>query len=164
VKTVNFFFATHNHQPIGNFDFVLKDAHKHSYKPFFEVAAKHPQVKFGTHFTGSLLDWLIINEPAYLKQLRKLATAGQLEFLTGGYFEPIISVIPPWDQTTQIDSLTTTVREQFGTEPVGMWLAERVWEQGLASVLARAGVKFVLLDDTHFLAAGLSPDALNGTI
>jgi len=162
LKTVNFFFATHNHQPIGNFGFVLKAAFKHSYKPFFDVAAKHPKVKFGTHFSGALLDWLVANEPKHLAKLRTLAESGQLEFLTGGYFEPIISVIPPWDQQSQISRLTNAVREHFGTEPAGMWLAERVWEQGLASILPRAGVKYVVLDDTHFLAAGLSPNVLNG--
>ncbi len=43
-----------------------------------------------------------------------------------------------------------------------MWLAERVWEQPLASVLHHAGLEYVLLDDTHFLSAGLREENLTG--
>src|SRR5207248_660605 len=36
------------------------------------------------------------------------------------------------------------------------WLAERVWEPGLPSLLARAGVRYTLIDDGHFRYAGES--------
>ena len=36
-----------------------------------------------------------------------------------------------------------------------MWLAERVWEPALAKLIADAGMKFTLVDDGHFRAAGL---------
>ncbi|MFI5290667.1 MAG: alpha-amylase/4-alpha-glucanotransferase domain-containing protein, partial [Polyangia bacterium] len=35
-----------------------------------------------------------------------------------------------------------------------MWLAERVWEPSLARLIGEAGVKFTLVDDGHFRAAG----------
>jgi hypothetical protein len=40
MKAVNFCFATHNHQPIGIFDYVIEDAYKKSYLPFFKLAKK----------------------------------------------------------------------------------------------------------------------------
>ncbi len=43
-----------------------------------------------------------------------------------------------------------------------MWLAERVWEQPLAASLARAGIEFTVVDDTHFRHAGLRDDQLLG--
>jgi 4-alpha-glucanotransferase len=87
---------------------------------------------------------------------------GQLEIISGGFYEPILSVIPPQDQQAQIAKLTEKIRELFDYDPVGMWLAERVWEQPLASVLHDAGIKYVLLDDTHFISAGLREEDLNG--
>jgi 4-alpha-glucanotransferase len=42
-------------------------------------------------------------------------------------------------------------------------VAERVWEPSLARPLAEAGVEYTVLDDTHFLAAGLNPRNLHGS-
>jgi alpha-amylase len=43
-----------------------------------------------------------------------------------------------------------------------MWLAERVWEQPLVASLAKAGVEFVTVDDTHFRHVGLHDEELLG--
>ena len=42
-----------------------------------------------------------------------------------------------------------------------MWLAERVWDPGMAVDLVRAGVTWTILDDTHFKAAGLPEEQLD---
>ncbi len=39
-------------------------------------------------------------------------------------------------------------------------MAERVWEPHLASSLRRAGVEYALLDDYHFVQAGVEPERL----
>lgn len=162
MKSVIFTFATHNHQPVGNFDHVVEEAYEKSYLPFFELAAKYPTVHFATHFTGILLDWIEAHHPEHLTRLRKMIGAEQIEMISGGFFEPILSVIPPRDQQAQISLLTERVKQLFGTTPTGLWLAERVWEQPLALVLHDAGIRYVLLDDTHFLHAGLTENDLDG--
>jgi len=162
MKSVLFCFATHNHQPIGNFDNIIEEAYEKSYKPFFQLAERYPDFSFGTHFTGILLQWLKQKHPEYLKQLQYLVQKGQLEIISGGFYEPILSVIPPHDQQAQIHKLSHFIQQEFAYEPSGMWLAERVWEQRLASVINKAGIKYVVLDDTHFLAAGLREEDLTG--
>ena len=161
MKSVNFCFATHNHQPIGNFDHIIEEAYQKSYLPFFELARKH-SVRFGTHFTGILLDWLKAHHPEHIANLKAMVASGQLEMISGGFYEPILSVIPPHDQRAQINRLTSAIKQMFGYDASGMWLAERVWEQPLAGTLHEANIRYVLLDDTHFLAAGLHEDDLNG--
>src|SRR5207245_9013263 len=52
--------------------------------------------------------------------------------------------------------------EKFGRTPEGAWLAERVWEPQLPHALASAGVRYTLVDDVHFLAAGFELDQLHG--
>lgn len=162
MKSVTFCFNTHNHQPIGNFDNIIEEAYERSYKPFFDIAERYPDVRFGTHFTGILLDWLEAKHSDYLDRLRGLVQKGQLEMISGGFYEPILSVIPPQDQQAQIAKLSNRIRERFSYEPTGMWLAERVWEQPLTSVLNKAGIKYIFLDDTHFISAGLSQSDLTG--
>jgi alpha-amylase len=45
--------------------------------------------------------------------------------------------------------------------PGGLWLTERVWEPELAEDLARAGVRYALVDDRHFLVTGFELEQLH---
>src|SRR5436309_3440127 len=51
---------------------------------------------------------------------------------------------------------------ELGRRPRGLWLAERVWEPGLASTLHAAGAEYTAVDDAHFVAAGFDSDDLWG--
>lgn len=161
MKSVTFCFGTHNHQPIGNFDYVFEEAFEKSYKPFFEMAKIH-QVKFSTHFSGILLQWLVENKPQYISMLREMITSGKLEMIGGGFYEPILAVINDRDKHSQITKLTDYIQEHLTYNSTGLWLAERVWEQQLATPIAKVGMKYVILDDTHFRAAGLTDSDLTG--
>ncbi|MCK4754758.1 MAG: alpha-amylase, partial [Calditrichia bacterium] len=162
MKRINFLFGIHNHQPIGNFDFVFQDAYEKSYLPFLKVLEKFPSIKMAIHFSGILLDWLKENQPDLIKKVKHMVDRGQLEIMTGGYYEPILSIIPEEDRVGQIRKLTETVKELFNITPDGLWLAERVWEPTLPTSLAKAGVKYTITDDTHFKYAGLTDDQLTG--
>jgi hypothetical protein len=88
--------------------------------------------------------------------------SGQVEMLGGGFYEPILISIPSADQHDQIVQLADYVEQSFGKRPTGAWLAERVWEPQLASVLAEAKVGYTVLDDIHFLSAGFEQVELFG--
>ncbi|HEU23797.1 MAG: 4-alpha-glucanotransferase [Mesoaciditoga sp.] len=162
MNRVNFLFGIHNHQPVGNFGFVIEEAYEKSYKPFIETLEKFPNVKMAIHFTGWLLDELAKRYPDYIKKVRNLVEKGQLEIFTGGFYEPIIPVIPEEDRVGQIKKLSERIEKLFGTKPRGMWLAERVWEPQIAKALAIAGVEYVVVDDSHFKNAGHYEDELTG--
>src|SRR5881296_2300817 len=157
-----FCFGIHNHQPIGNFDHVLVEATERAYHPFLERLHARPEVRLVVHCTGSLLEWLRERAPRTFDLLAALAGGGQVELLTGGFYEPILAVLPDHDKFGQIERLTAFLKTHFGVRPRGMWLAERVWEPHLPRVLSQAGVEYVLLDDHHFALAGLDADALGG--
>ncbi len=161
MKKVTFCFGTHNHQPIGNFDYVIEEAYEKSYLPFFKLAAKY-DVKFATHFSGILLEWLVKNHPEQIALVKNMVAKGQLEIIGGGYYEPILAVIPDRDKHSQITKLTSYIKDQLGYDASGLWLAERVWEQQLVTPLVKADVKYVIVDDTHFRAAGLEEKDLTG--
>ena len=44
-NTIDLVFAIHNHQPMGNFDFVIEQTFKDSYEPFLSALEKHPKIK-----------------------------------------------------------------------------------------------------------------------
>ncbi len=162
MKTVNFSFAIHNHQPTGNFESILEDAFRDCYRPFLEVLRNHPDVKLTQHWTGTLLEWLVRRHPEFIREMKKMVRRGQLELLTGSYYEAILPVIPEEDRIGQIEKLSGMIEKLFGCKPRGMWLAERVWEPQLVSTIASAGLEFVVLDDAHFRMGGIDDDGLTG--
>ncbi|MCX7011299.1 MAG: DUF1926 domain-containing protein [Candidatus Sumerlaeota bacterium] len=162
MKTIRFIFALHNHQPIGNFDHVLEWAYQKAYRPFLDVFEAHPKITAVLHNSGCLAEWVLERHPDYFDRLRKLVEAGRLEIMTGGFYEPILPVIPERDRIGQIEKLTRFVKETTGYAAEGMWVAERVWEPHLPSTMRAAGVRYTVLDDSHFFASGLREDQTLG--
>lgn len=158
---VKFAFYIHNHQPVGNFDEVFQYAYEHSYLPLIKTLLKYPSIKFGIHNSGPLCDWLLKKHPEYFDYIKEAVRNNQAEILVSAYSEPILSLIPPRDVVEQIEYFKEYIYKIFGYEAQGLWLTERVWEPGLIPLLVQAGIDYTLLDDTHFLYAGLSNDELN---
>ena len=82
--------------------------------------------------------------------------------MTGGFYEPILAVIPDKDKLGQIRKMNDYIEKNFKFKPTGMWLAERVSEQHIVKPIAECGVRSVVIDDTHFKYAGLKDEDLLG--
>jgi len=154
--------ALHNHQPVGNFDRVITQAVETAYAPMIGALERHPGIRLALHYSGPLLDWLRPHRPDLLHRVRGLVARGQVEILTGGYYEPILSIIPDADKRGQIKKMTRAVAAEFGYAADGLWLAERVWEPHLARPLGEAGIRYTIVDDAHFHAVGLEQAHLLG--
>ena len=152
----------HHHQPVGNFDSVLREACDRSYLPFLETLARFPAIRATLHYSGFLLEWIAEHRPDILGLLKELSARGQAEILGGGKYEPVMTLLPERDRRGQIREMADLVGKTFGKRPRGIWLAERVWEPELPASLAAAGVEYLPLDDFHFLRAGLDGGELDG--
>jgi alpha-amylase len=161
-QTFHLSLLIHAHQPCGNFEHVLEKAYADSYLPFLEHLEKHPGIRLGLHYSGPLLTWIEQHRPEYFARLKMLVQSNQVELIGGGFYEPILISIPAEDQFEQITRLTAYLENHFGLRPSGAWLAERVWEPQLPSILAAANIAYTLVDDMHFLAAGFEPEELFG--
>ena len=155
---MNLIFAAHCHQPLGNLEAVVQDACDQAYLPFLEVLAAHPGIRINLHYSGSLLEWLNANRPDVLEALA--ARTDQIEWIGGAFYDPILSSIPPEDALAHIARLSEFLQDRFDQTPRGAWLAERVWDPSLPSLLRKAGMEYTLLDDHAFLANGYPPDGL----
>jgi len=152
----------HFHQPVGNLDSVVRNATDRCYRPFLEVLEKHPDVRMTLHYSGCLLEWLEANVPDVPRTLRALSERGQIELMTGGFYEPVLAALPRVDQVGQIEMLSKHLRNEYAAEPTGLWLTERVWEQDVVPALVDAGVRYTVLDDTMFHAVGVADKDLTG--
>ena len=154
MKPLRFLFAVHCHQPVGNFGEVFERAFDECYEPLLAEFDRHPNFKFSLHFSGPLLEYMELRRRNCLELVRRLAGRGQAELLGGGFYEPILAVIPEEDRLGQLRMMSRWLEEHFGRRPRGVWLTERVWEPHLAGTLARAGIEYTLLDEEHFHYAG----------
>jgi 4-alpha-glucanotransferase len=159
---VQFVFALHNHQPVGNFEFVAEEAYHKSYLPLIQLLGKHPGIKVTLHYTGILFHFFEKRHPEFIDMLKELIAAGRAEILSGGFYEPVLAVLPDEDKVGQVQALSAYIRKRLGYRPGGMWLAERVWEPQLPKFIAAAGISHVVVDDFHFKMAGLRNDQLDG--
>lgn len=158
----DFILGFHCHQPLGNFDEVMLEAASKAYLPLLRALDAHPDVKVVLHFSGCLLEWAEAKAPEVIDRVGALASRGQAELLGGGFYEPLLPIVPEADAIAQVDALRRWIAGRFGVKTRGIWLAERVWEPSLAATLARAGVEYLPVDDTHLLGAGLLEADLSG--
>ncbi|MDR0454095.1 MAG: DUF1926 domain-containing protein [Deferribacteraceae bacterium] len=152
----------HCHQPVNNFSNVVDEAIAKGYMPFLKEAENYPSFRFSIHYSGWLLEYIRVNHDQTFKLLKKLSDRGQVEFFSGGYYEPVLSAIPPADRRGQIDMLSSAIKKYFGTRPTGVWLTERVWDPSILPDLAACGIEDLIVDDYHFYAAGFSETSLTG--
>lgn len=162
MKQIYLGLAIHNHQPLGNFPWVFEEAYQHAYLPMVKALERHPAIRISMHYSGCLIDWLEQAHPDFFCRLAELVKRGQVEVVSGAYYEPILPSIPDADKLGQIAKMNNFVNQRFGLKPSGMWLAERVWEPHLAKSLAEAGIEWTLVDDIAFRSVGLDYKELFG--
>ncbi|MGH9344483.1 MAG: alpha-amylase/4-alpha-glucanotransferase domain-containing protein [Terriglobia bacterium] len=158
---VSLCMVIHSHQPVGNFDHVIEEAYQKSYLPFLQVLSLHPRIGLSLHYSGVLWAWIEAHHPEFISLVREITDRGQVEHVGGGYFEPILVAIPDAAKVAQIRRQREYLADTFSIAPRGVWVTERVWEQGLIVPLAEAGADYTILDDSHFLAAGDEPADLH---
>jgi alpha-amylase len=152
----------HNHQPVGNFGWVIAETYERAYLPMLEALERHTGVQLALHYTGPLLDWIATERPDFIDRLRALVARGQVEIVGGGWYEPVLAALPERDRVGQLVRMADDLERLFGTRPRGAWLAERVWEPDLPTSLITAGYGWTVLDDAHFRAAAIPEEALWG--
>ncbi len=161
-RPVSLLFGIHAHQPVGNFPEVIADAHLRCYRPFLNILYRYPDFHFAVHFSGWLLDYLMEQYPEDIDLLKKMVARGQVELFGAGDTEPVLAVIPYRDRIGQIETFSKKLKKKLGHRPNGAWLTERVWESTVVPSLVDCGIRYVIVDDYHFLCAGKKASELNG--
>jgi 4-alpha-glucanotransferase/alpha-amylase len=132
------------------------------YKPFLEVLFRYPEFHFAVHFSGWLLDYLFAHFPQDMVMLTEMVRRGQVELFGAGETEPVLAAIPGRDRIGQIETFSRKLATKFGQRPSGAWLTERVWDSTVVPALTACGIRYVIVDDYHFLCTGKTTEQLNG--
>ena len=161
-KTVALLLGVHAHQPVGNFESVLDDAHARCYGPFLRVLHQYPDFCFAIHISGWLLEYMLKHYPEDMALLQEMVQREQAELFGGGFTEPVLASIPTRDRIGQLTKLSDYIKQQLGEIPRGAWLTERVWESTVVPALSDAGIRYVTVDDYHFICTGKDNSTLDG--
>ena len=156
----NFILGFHCHQPVGNFDSVFREIHEKSYSPLIRTLAAS-RVKFCFHASGVLLEWWEENDPGFLEIIASGAAEGNIELVGGGYYEPILAMIPKKDRIRQLTMLNEAYLRFFGRYPSGAWITERIWQPDIIEDLNEAGLNYAFLDDFQFFQSGAGKDDID---
>ena len=149
-EAVRFLFGVHNHQPSGNFESVILDAVRDAYHPFLAAVRAVPGVVLTVHCSGGLLAFLRERARPTFDLLGRLAADGRVELLTGGFYEPILAMLPDGDKVgrsighvtvSPYDSLAQSVRDK--NMLVGVMAVPASAAQPVANDLIEAGVKII---------------------
>jgi 4-alpha-glucanotransferase len=154
MKRLAVIIGTHSHLPLGQPEAAAEAAYQQALRPFLSTLYAFPEVPAALHYSGLLLEWLEEHHPELVMLIAEMAGRRQVEIVGGGYYDPILPMIPANDRLGQLEKMTTQLRVRFGTRPRGCWLAEQVWDPSLASTLRTGGMEFTFLDETQFGLAG----------
>lgn len=159
-QKIQFAMSVHCHQPVYNFESEIEKAYERAYLPLVNTLEEYPAVKMTFHFSGGMLEWFGERRPEFLHKLKRLNKKGQIEFLGGGCYEPLLPFIPLVDRIGQLEMNKEKTKTFLDIVPEGIWLAERLWSPELIDTLAETGVKYTIVDDSHLMNAGVNTSEL----
>jgi len=174
-QTLHLAVVLHMHQPRYNMtghsyesemarDVFSQTLHPYTYPA--SVLQKVDNAKITINFTGTLIEQLDeLSGVGFDPRLRGLWDAyreacrlGRAEFTGCGYYHPLFPLIPGEDAERQIEAHFDIYEKTFGGRPEGFWLPELAFSMKLIPTLARAGVKWALVDGPHVVNANREKD------
>ncbi|MCL2128110.1 MAG: DUF1926 domain-containing protein [Treponema sp.] len=145
--------GSHAHLPYGAETGEFENIYARKLLPFVSALCKYPRIQAVLHYSGVLLHWVERLHPELFMLIEDMVARRQIEMLGGGFYEPMLPIIPLQDKIGQIELLTTYLRKQFGKRPQGCWIPDYAWEQGLVSPLAACGMNYTFLSERQFALA-----------
>ena len=154
MKKVKLIIGTVNSCSVSAGEKKLEDLYEKSYKPFLRIvhASRLPVTMY---YSGELMSWVFDKHDGMQMLVNDIVKKRRIEFLGGGYYSPLFSLIPRKDRVGQIEMMTTDIRKRFGRRPRGIWITEKVWEPSMPMTMNNAGMEFSFIDEEFFEDAGL---------
>jgi len=149
--------GTSNHLPEGSPQSLFEETYQVCWRPWLSTLYRFPELYSAIHYSGTVLSWLQAHHPEFIMLLEEMSSRKQVEVLGGGYFAPIMPIIPAPDRVGQLEFLSTLIRKFLGRRPRGVWVQEFAWEPSLVSTYNACGFDYSFLPAALFRLSGLDP-------
>ena len=157
-KHLSLILGACGHLPSGAKEAEFEALYDKEIKPLVQALNKFPAVNMVFHYSGVILYWIERRHPELFMLLEDLLSRKQAEFIGGGFYNPMLPLLPQADKIGQIEMLTTYLRKHFGKRPQGCWFPPLAWEQNLVGPLSSCGMNYTFLEDRQFSGAGAKPN------
>ncbi|MDR2952809.1 MAG: DUF1926 domain-containing protein [Treponema sp.] len=157
---IRLILGNHAHVPSGANESEFENVYADKILPFVSNMHRYSKIQAVLHYSGVLLHWIERAHPEFFMLIEDMVSRKQIEILSGGFYEPMLPLIPLQDRIGQIELLTTYLRKHFGKRPLGCMIPRMVWEQHLTAVLAASDMSFTFLSQDQFALSGLSREDL----
>ena len=94
-----------------------------------------------------------VAKPLAFGRIRDGIANGIIEFLGGGFHDPMLPLFPEELQSLQLKEHRKIIKSCFDIEPQGYFNSSLVWEMGMTSVLERAGFDYALVSEAAIRTA-----------
>ena len=155
-KKIFLILGSHAHVPSGASEKEFQYVYENKIRPFVSTLYRYSNIQAVLHYSGILLYWVERNHPEFFLLIEDMVARKQADILSGGFYEPMLPLIPLQDRIGQIEFMTTYLRKHFGKRPLGCWIPGMTWEQHLAAALAASDMQYTFLSQDQFAQAGLS--------
>lgn len=118
--------------------------------PLFKILENDPKIKFSITFSGRLLEHIENKQHQVLGLIKKLIKRGQLEVLSSGFYNPLLSLIPDEDKLGQIEHYNNWLKKKYDQSPMGIALGDRDWDPRFPGIFNAVGLEFAILDAFYF--------------
>ena len=156
-KKLNLILCAQGHLPSGTGEAEFEALYNKEIKPLVSALDKFPRINAVFHYSGVILHWIERRHPELFMLLEDLLSRKQAEFLGGGFYDPMLPLLPLTDKIGQIEMMSAYLRKHFGKRPQGCWLPAMAWEQNLVGPLTSCGMNYTFLEDQQFSGAGARP-------
>jgi 4-alpha-glucanotransferase len=139
----------YSQKPLGTQVEDLEYSLFHCYKPLLTYLYTHEDIKFVLYISIIILEWFENKYPEINMLINDMVKRKQLEMLSGGYYDPILTILPQKDRALQIEMSTTYLRKRFGKRPKGLWITDQIWNPSLISTFKTCGINNVIINTSN---------------
>ena len=158
-KKINVVLGAYAHLPSGADEAEFELLYKKEICPLVQALRNFPRINMVFYYSGVILNWIERRHQEFLMLLDDVVANKQIEFLGGGFYNPMFPFITGNDKSGQIEMFNTYLRKQFGKRlPQGCWVPEMAWDQSLVLSLNSSRMHYTFLSERYFSAAGAEPN------
>lgn len=143
----------HIYQPPTQTEQIVRKVTDEGYRVLVKVLKASPKAKITLNISAVLtqqLDRYGLED--VIKDLRKLAERGQIEFTGSAIYHPILPLIPRDEAIRQIELNTKVNRSYFGDvyDPQGFFPPEMCYSLEVARIVRELGFQWIIVDEIAY--------------
>jgi alpha-amylase len=131
----------YDQKPLGTRREDLEYSLHACYKPLLTFLYANPEIRISLYFSGIIYQWLENEHPEINMLISDMVKRRQIELLSGGFYDPVLSMLPTKDRSHQVEMLTTFIRKRFGSRPRTAWITDQIWSPALVNTLSISGIR-----------------------